>query len=60
MNQNIKNALNNYLENQDQESAFNFIRAVRNGIEVLGGITVQNLYEDKIAFNKLVRFAKTV
>jgi hypothetical protein len=60
MNKNIKDALNNYWENKDQTSAHNFIRTMRNGIEVIGGITIEDLYTNKIAFNSLVRLAKNI
>lgn len=60
MNENIKNALNNYLKNKDQNSAHNFVRIMRNEIEVIGGITIKDLYADKIAFNRLVKLAKNI
>ena len=59
----IRKALSTYNEcsEQDKKSAgIELVRAARNGIEVLGGITAEELYADRVAFSKLVRLVRSV
>ena len=57
----IRLALSNYRsQEKSREVGIYLVKTVRNGIEVINGITAEDLYNDTIAFSKLVRLAETV
>lgn len=56
----IKKALSNYKSSATKSNGIKLVRAMRNNIEVINGITVEDLYNNKAAFSKLVQLAQKV
>jgi hypothetical protein len=56
----IRKTLSNYMESKTREMGIELVKVMRNGINIISGISTEDLYNDTVAFSKLVKLAQTV